>query len=401
MNRYALSGPDRRAVDAFLAVRPQWRGERPAQAAVGLSRGTLLHAGPPLPDPAAIPRPILNSACVAAVFEGLADDLTAAERAIAEGRIALKPAQDFGVVTPLAAVVSASMALHEVVDAGNETHRAYAPINGGSGPAARLGLRDDKVVAHLRWLNGPFAAWLQRVRAESLDLVAIADAALAAGDDCHGRTPAGTAGLLRRLAPEETSAETDFLRQGPSFFLNLWMAACKCMLQGAASLAAASLVVAAGGNGADFGIQVAGLPGRWFTAPAAPPRGDLGSWPAERALGAIGDSAVVDVTGFGAMAMGHAPAQQEALGRFMPSDGLLRPAQLLAARHPAFRRVVLHAGLPARTSVALGKTPLISLGILDARGEAGRIAGGIYEVPLDPFAAAVEALQAEERSAAR
>ena len=45
-------------------------------------------------------RPILNSAAVAALFEGLAADLDSAAAMIRGGEIDLVPAQDFGVVTP-------------------------------------------------------------------------------------------------------------------------------------------------------------------------------------------------------------------------------------------------------------------------------------------------------------
>jgi hypothetical protein len=395
MNWRMLHDADRQALARLLAAEPMWRRDGTAGALVGLPRDVLLHAGPPLAGSALPPAPILNSACVAAVFEGLASTLDEAERAIAAGAIRLAPAQDHGIVTPLAAVVSASMLLHEVGDAAAAGRAvSYAPINGGGGPAPRLGRRDMAVVEHLRWLNGSFAAWLAEARRHPIPLIPLADRALAAGDDCHGRTVAATALLRQQLSPAPGGAEARFLEQGPSFFLNLWMAACRCMLTAAAGEPGASLVVAAGGNGRETGIQLAGLPGRWFRAPARPPRGHLGPWPEDRALGAIGDSAIVDVLGFGAMAMAHAPAQREALGRFMPADGLQRPAELLAARHPAFRRVVAYCGLPARRVVALGRTPLISLGILDARGEAGRLGGGIYEMPLEPFAEAVAALDA-------
>ncbi len=393
-----MAGPppcdaDRRALARMLAVRPVWRRDGVAADLVGLPRDVLLHAGPPLKAGEPPPAPLLNSACVAAVFEGLADSLDEAQRSIEAGAVRLAAAQDYGVVTPLAAVVSASMLLHMVTDEAEGSDAvAYAPINGGGGPAARLGLRDLRVVEHLRWLNGPFAGWLAEARHGSIALIPLADLALSAGDDCHGRTQAATKLLLRLLSPTPGSAASEFLQNGPSFFLNLWMAACRCMLAAASGEEGASLVVAAGGNGREAGIQVAGLPSRWFEAPARPPRGDLGSWPADRALGAIGDSAIVDVLGFGAMAMAHAPVQREALGRFMPPDGLLRPVELLAARHPAFRRAVTHCGLTARKVSALGKTPLVSLGILDARGEAGRIGGGIFEMPLLPFKAAVAAL---------
>ena len=63
-----------------------------------------------------------------------------------------------------------------------------------------------------------------------------------------------------------------------------------------------------GGNGVEMGIQIAGLPGQWFTMPAQPPRGkfDL-DIPMNRALGAIGDSAVVEGFGLGAMVVRLSP----------------------------------------------------------------------------------------------
>ena len=397
MNAPPLTAEDDPALDAVVKVRPLWRSLLRAADAVGLEPTTLLHAGPAFDGPDDITKPIRNSACIAAVVQGVAPDFAAADAAIGRGEIVLRPAQDHGVVTPLAAVVSASMWLHEVVDADEPARRAFAPINGGSGPAMRLGLCNDAVLAHIRWLNGPFAEALAAAQTADLDLTALAAHGLAEGDDCHGRTMAATAELVRRLSPaiEAHPEAKAFLDAGPSFFLNLWMAACKCMLSAAAGHDGSSVVTAAGGNGQRSGIQLAGLPGRWFSAPAEPPRGDLGDWPAERALGAIGDSAIVDVAGFGAMAMAFAPAQGEQLGRFMPDDGLALPSRLLGRLHPGFGGLGFRTGLRAEDVVESGRTPVVSLGILDKLGEAGRLGGGIYRIPQQVFAEAVTALRAD------
>ena len=143
-----------------------------------------------------------------------------------------------------------------------------------------------------------------------------------------------------------------------------------------------------------MGIQVAGAPGRWYTAPAAAPNGDLGDIPDDRALGAIGDSAIVDVAGFGAMAMSYAPAQHEGLGGYMPDDGLKLPELLFRKVHPGFGDLGFRTGLCACDVVASGRSPVISLGILDNQGTAGRLGGGIYQTPMEPFAAAVEEMAA-------
>lgn len=393
-----LAEPDRLALRDVFQVRPGWIRDLPAREAVNLPDDCLLHAGPAFTGVEALSRPILHSACVAAVFEGLAADFSAARDGIERGDIRLVPAQDFGVVVPLAMVVSASMIVHEIINAAApesaSATRAYAPLNGGSGPSGRLGLCNMQVLNHLQWLNGPFAKALRDVRDGPVDLIDIADRALAAGDDGHGRTVEATAILTERCGSDIDPQALTFLQQGPSFFLNLWMAACKCMVMAAAAHAGSSAIIAAGANGREFGIKVAGRPDHWFTAEAAAPKGELGEWPQQRALGAIGDSAIVDLCGFGAMAMAHAPAQAESLGPHMPADGLYRPAQLFAGRHPAFRHVSILAGLYASHITALGKTPLISLGILDREGEAGRLGGGIYEAPMAPFAQAAAALEA-------
>ena len=389
-----LTSADNAALDQVLAVAPQWRSLLPAREAVALPSGTLLHAGPRFESRDQITRPILNSACVAAVFEGLAEDFQSAASQIQDGEIALMPAQDFAVVTPLAAVVSASMLLHEICDSHAPSHRTFAPINGGNGPAMRLGLCNEDVLAHVRWLNGPLAEALDSARTGDVDLISLAAHGLTEGDDCHGRTIAATAELARRLSPglAQWPEARAFLDQGPSFFLNLWMAACKCMVSAASGVAGSSLVTAAGGNGAAMGLQISGRPGEWFTAPADSPVGDTGDYPAKRALGAIGDSAIVDALGFGAMAMSYAPLQREALGAFLPADGHALPSVLLEREHGGFGTLKPPIGLCARRVIASGRLPVISLGILDKEGTAGRLGGGIYEVPLAPFEAAVESL---------
>lgn len=396
MARLNLADPDRLALRDMFRVRPAWVRDVPARDVLDLPDHCLLHAGPAFSSFDALTRPILNSACVATVHEGLADDFSAAKRKIENGNIALLPAQDFGVVVPLAMVVSPSMLLHEVVDSAASDPasaiRAYAPLNGGAGPAGRLGKCNTDVVDHLQWLNGPFAKALRNAHDGPVDLIDIADRALAKGDDGHGRTVEATAILTERYGSDLDPQALAFLQAGPSFFLNLWMAACKCSLMAATAHAGSSAIIAAGANGREFGIKVAGLPDQWFTAEAAAPKGDLGDWPHHRALGAIGDSAIVDLCGFGAMAMAHAPAQAESLGLYMPADGLYRSAQLFAGRHPAFRHVSIHAGLFARHVADLGKTPLISLGILDREGKAGRLGGGIFETPMAPFTQAAAEL---------
>lgn len=373
-----LHPADRLAFDKAMVTQPVWNRFNTASDVMNLPANVLLHAGPAFANPSQITAPILNSACVAAVYEGLARDFDQAEAMIMGGEITLKPAQDHDVVTPLAAVVSASMPLHTVYDAWGGLQRVYAPINGGSRTAMRLGLRSEAVLDHIRWLNTRFVDVLEGGIAEGIALVPLAVIGLVGGDDCHGRTAVATSALVAELKDRSRGGITDetalaFMEASPSLFLNLWMAATKCMMKLAENIEGSSFVTAAGGNGHEVGIQISGVPGRWFTIPATPPKGTFEvDLPPDRALGAIGDSAVVEAFGLGAMAIELSPAQKTALGTSVPGDREARIAGLSVGTHPNFGAFGFLLGSTARGAVAAGAGPVVGLGILDRLGKAGR-----------------------------
>ncbi|MCR9136084.1 MAG: DUF1116 domain-containing protein [Alphaproteobacteria bacterium] len=389
---------DQLAYDRAVVTQPVWNGFDTAAEALRLDENVLLHAGPPFRTVDVISRPIMNSACVAAVYEGLARDFETAEAMIRAGEILLKPAQDHNVVTPLAAVVSASMPLHGIYDAHRGEVRVFAPINGGARPAMRLGLRSQAVLDHIRWLNGPFCSILDKGLAEGMALIPLAVIGLANGDDCHGRTIVSTKALIAELEDRtpggiQDEEALDFMASSPSLFLNLWMAATKCLMILASGVEGSSLVTAAGANGVEAGIQVSGCPGRWFTTPATPPVGQFDvDLPADRALGAIGDSAVVEGFGLGAMAINLSPAQRDGLGTYLPDNSEARLTGLSIGSHPYFRSLDVNLGLTARSVMTLNSGPMIGLGILDRNGEKGRLGGGIYDMPVTPFADAMAEL---------
>lgn len=400
MSETILHDADRAAYEKMAAAEPIWDAIVTAAEAYGHDANLLLHAGPPFASVDAISKPILNSACVAAVYEGLAADFDAAEAMIRGGEVCLESAQDSAVVTPLAAVVSASMPLHRVRDRNYPSNVSYAPLNGGMRAPMRLGLRDEAVLEHIRWLNGPWADLIAGALHRPIPVLPIAADALHRGDDCHGRTPAGTQIMMTEVenalaGVEFDDNQRDFCDNSPPLFLNLWMAASKCLMLAADGIAGSSFVTASAGNGVDIGIQVAGLPGQWFQAPASPPYGRFDvDLPAARALPAIGDSAVVESLGLGAMALQFSPEQENNFANFLPADYRERAGRLLCGPHPGLGNLDCPLGLTARAASASGKGPIIGLGILDISGERGRLGGGIYDMPVTVFDAAVAALDA-------
>ncbi|QTL02679.1 DUF1116 domain-containing protein [Aquabacter sp. L1I39] len=374
----ALSDADRAALARMHAVVPAWRGIGQAGDVMGLPARTLLHAGPPI-DLARVARPVLNSAVMAALLENWASDAVEAEARILAGDIRLAPAQDHQAMVPLAAILSPSMAVHVVIDLAAPGRRIFTPINGGMAKAQRLGLAGPDILAHLRWINGNLAATLSIIADQDVALLPIADAALLAGDDCHGRPAMGSRYVIEAIAPRlgTDTLERHFLDGAPGFFLNIWMAAAKLMA-GAGETPGSSLITAMGANGVNTGLQLGGRPGQWFTIPATPPDGPLaaGVSPHDR-LGAIGDSALVDALGFGGM---------------LAAPGEPLRARLLPLEHPAFAESRARVGLPAAGLVAYGAPLTVTLGILDRAGRRGRIGGGLYSPPLSLFAEALQGL---------
>lgn len=360
-------------------VHPVWRDVVPAGTALGLRHGELLHAGPPLESPAALCKPLLNSACAALIFEGHAATAEQARSLIESGEVRLKPAQDFGVATPLAAVVSPSMWLHAVADARQPDRVAYAPLNEGAGPAQRFGLLTHEVVQRLRWVHAELGPALAGMRTP-VELLPLAAEALARGDELHARVAAASGLLVARMDADRFDGDiATFLRGNAHWFLNLWMAGCLCMLSAARAYGRGELLIAAGGNGRTFGIQLSHAPGVWRAAPASPPLGPaLPGLPSDLPrLPAIGDSALIDALGFGAMALDAAPAHAANFPSPLLETLRETAASVLVAGHPALNR---RLGTDARR-VTPRHLPHVCLAALDEAGDRGLVGFGIAPHP--------------------
>jgi hypothetical protein len=371
----------------------------------GLHDGLLLHAGPPI-EWSRVCDPQRRALLAAAVFEGWAPDRAEAERLIERGEIELEPGNEHDHVGPMTGVCSPSMPVWFVADEHYGT-QAFSTLNEGPGRTLWFGVGDDESVDRLRFFRDTLGPGLARLleHAGPVDVFGLAAQALNMGDELHMRSQASGNLLIRELAPALAAvggeASARFIAGNHHFFLNLTMAAAKCASLAATGVEGSSVVSLMARNGTDVGIQLAGLPGRWFTAPAAPVGDALlrdGYGPADAALD-IGDSAVIECVGLGGMALVAAPAVAAFLGREAATAAARTElmGEICAARSERFKITSRDyqgtpVGIDARLVTELELTPQITTGVLHAHSGAGQIGAGVAHQPLGPFRAAAEAL---------
>jgi Protein of unknown function (DUF1116) len=388
-------------VGRLEAVAPCAVTVAPAREVVpDLRDGMLLHSGPAI-EWERVCDPQRRALTAATLFEGWATDREDAERRLAAGEIELEPGNEHAHVGPMTGVCSPSMPVW-VVEGGGA--RAFSTLNEGPGRTLWFGVGDDESVERLRFFRddlGPTLARLLEHRGP-VDVFALAAQGVNMGDELHMRSQATGNLLMRDLLPSfaalggEPSAR--FIAGNHHFFLNLTMAACKCAWLAVGAVEGSSIVSAMARNGTDMALQLAGLPGRWFTAPAAPVQDQLlreGNTADDAALD-IGDSAVIECTGLGGMALAAAPA----VAAFFGGDAAAAAArtelmaQICATRSSRFSigGRGTPVGIDARLVAELGITPQITTGVLHASAGTGQIGAGVAHQPVEPFRDAVLAL---------
>jgi hypothetical protein len=386
-----------RALARIVRRAPRWMGVAPASEVLGLAERVLLHAGPALIDSKEPPPAMRHAAMLACLHEGWAADEAAAAHLVASGAVRLEPGSAHRVATPLVSVISASTTL-ALIDGGEGEANArwYGFLGTGGGAQMRFGALDRAILERLKFreqtLQPGFAALLE---SGPVDLLSIARAGLMEGDDLHNRLSSATQVLhavlaSRKIDTPAAHAALVTVLEAPLYFLNLWMPACALMLDAAVGEPGSSLVTHFGANGEQIALQIAGLPERWFTAPATPVRGPFMKGVPENPQfpPVTGDSGIIDAFGLGGQVLHRAPSLRSAFAPWLAADDAARAGSILCGMHPVLG---VAFGLDAAAVAASGRTPLLSTGMVSADGR-GLLGRGVCDVPAAPFIDAVAAL---------
>ncbi|HQE92218.1 MAG TPA: DUF1116 domain-containing protein [Anaerolineae bacterium] len=385
------------------------RGGRPLLVGMGVARDVIpgwgermiLHAGPPITWERMC-GPQRGAVMGAVVYEGWANDYEQAAAMAAAGEFTFEPCHHHHAVGPMAGIVSPSMPVFIVQ---NETfgNLAYSTQNEGLGRVLRYGAYGDDVLVRLKWMETTlYPALKTALKATGpIDLRSILAQALQMGDEGHNRNRAATSLLIRQLAPVLIETATKkvaadvlkFIDGNDHFFLNLSMAALKAMLEPAEGIRGSTIVTVMARNGTDFGIRVAGMPDRWFTAPAPVVQGLwLPGFAAKDANPDIGDSAITETGGAGGFAMAAAPA----IVRFVGGTSALalqvtqEMYQITAGEHEFFTVPALDfrgtpLGIDVRKVMQTGILPFINTGIAHKEPGVGMVGAGLVRAPRQCF----------------
>jgi hypothetical protein len=401
--RADIAAATRRSVERLLAAKPVIAGIGTALAVVpGMRKDLVLHAGPPV-EWERMSGPTRGAVMGGLVYEGLAKSPQEAAKLAAAGAVEFAPCHHHATVGPMAGIVTASMPVW-ILENQAFGNRAYATLNEGLGKVLRYGAYDEEVLTRLRWMEKVLAPAL-RAALDSLgplDVRNLIAQALQMGDEVHNRNRAATSLLIRALAPhlvrvhapaDDLAAVLRFLDGNDHFFLNLSMAASKCSLDPAAGIPLSTMVSVMARNGTDFGIQVSGLPGRWFTAPAPMVDGlYLPGFSAADAAPDIGDSVITETAGLGGMAMAASPAIVQFVGGSAAQALAFtrRMYYITLAEHPVYKIPALDfrgtaTGIDLLKVVESGVVPVVNTGIAHQQPGIGMVGAGLVKPPLDCF----------------
>ena len=379
----------------------------------GMRDKMILHAGPPITWERMC-GPVRGAVIGACLYEGWARTSDEAAQLAASGALTFEPCHHHHAVGPMAGVVSPSMPVWIIENAAREASNcAFCTLNEGLGKVLRFGAFAPEVIEKLKWMATTLYPALDRaVRSidGGVDIKNLIAQALYMGDECHNRNKAGTSLFLRAIAPalartsedRETIAKVvEFIDRNDHFFLNLSMPAAKALTEPAEGIQGSTIVTTMARNGTDFGIRIAGLPERWFVAPAGQVKGlYFPGFTEADANPDMGDSTITETAGFGGMAMAGAPAIVKFVGG-VPQDALdatLEMYDICAAEHDTFLIPALNfrgapLGIDVRRVVETGIAPRLNTGIAHKDPGVGQVGAGLLRAPMECFVAAFEAMR--------
>ncbi|MDL2264262.1 DUF1116 domain-containing protein [Synergistaceae bacterium OttesenSCG-928-I11] len=397
------------AVDRMINAQISWVGMKKAiDTCPGMKKNMVMHAGPPI-SWERMGDAQKKAVCGAAMYEGWGKSIEEADRLVASGEVELSPCHFHATVGSMTGITSPSMPVFVVK---NETYGNYGHCHIYESPEPQklsFGYVGPESFENLKFIDEVIFPVLSALIANigSFNVKKIISRALFMGDELHSRSFASTSlfslevsQYLFELPFDKATllAFSDFVRRSEQFFLHLVMAASKALADAANDIPYSTILTGIARNGVEVGIRVSGLGDEWFTGPSGPVEGlYFGNYTVEDAQPDMGDSAITETTGLGAMAHAASPALGLTKGSVeMAYKFTNEMQQICCANNPHYAIPYLGGqgspvGVDIRKVLESGITPVINTGIASKKG--GQIGVGNARVPKEAFKKAIVAFK--------
>ena len=301
---------------------PYWVDIRPAGECVeGLEDHMILHSGPPIDyeDMVMLHKRGMVSAML---FEGWAKDEKEAVEIIRSGEIKIDSALNHNTVGAGTGIITKSVAMNVIEDRFNHTTAATFPAEGPvyQGGFCGWGLYNEGIAENLRYMREILFPPMREMLAKNggIAIKPILAEGMQMGDENHTRQTAADLIFDKQVLPqlfeldlpkEQIMRTVRYIVETPRFFHCYGQGASRAAAVAADGIEYSTMVTAICGNGVEFGIKIAALPGEWFTAPAPMMQGRYTStkYTQKDQLPWIGDSCVVECAGMGGIAAAASP----------------------------------------------------------------------------------------------
>ena len=289
------------------AGNPYWTDVLPAGEFLGLDDKTVLHAGPPIGFGRmceAHQRSVAN----ACLFEGWAKTADEARRLLEKGEVKCEAAFDYATNGSGYGIITKSVPLLIVEDRDYGSSAGLFPAEGRFGGGfCGWGVYSDEIAANLRWMRDTLFKELVSVLKDAggFPMKDLFSEARRMGDELHSCQKAIDALFTRAIVPYalKCSNAADLLGYFAAtnrFTHNFGQASSRALTLGLEKSGARGFLTAAGGNGVEYGIKVAGSD-KWYAAPAPMIEGPylVEGAKRENQLPWMGDSSITECRGWG------------------------------------------------------------------------------------------------------
>lgn len=371
----------------------------------GLVDRMILHSGPPVDWEHM--SGAQKGACIAMVlFEDWASTREEAEGLLSGGAITLEPNHHHSAVGPMAGTITKSLPVY-VVQNRAFGNTAYCRL---VEDRQQFGAFNDEAIYDLRMWRDTWAPSIARgiKHIGGLSLKPLTAKALQMGDELHNRPNAASAMFANAVAvpmieagvsQNDLTSTLEYVTTHDLLYLGLSMASAKSAADTARGIEYSTVVTAMARNGHEFGIQVSGLDGEWFTATAPEIDGlFLPGFGQNDAGRDMGDSAITETVGWGGFVLGGAPGILSLVGG-TPEEALeysRSMRDITVGLSPEYQIPALGfegpaTGIDIRKVVQTGMLPIIDTAIAHREPGYPIIGAGLVRPPIECFQNALRA----------